>query len=150
MKDYNITYRENYQIRWLQYLFIGLGCLHLTIFIIDWWNNDANWMSYLILVAAIGEILVGIFRYEQYFFPYPELTLNDEGMVVKENNNERLIPWSQVQEITIDNKYISIVRDDNRQENINIQYLNYGDIQDAKKKLKQFTKSHDVAYHSVY
>lgn len=149
MDDFTITYRENDQIKWLQYMLIGLGCIHLAIFGFDWWKEEANWISYLILIAAIGEILVGLFRYEEYFFPYPELTLTNDGLIVKENKNEWLIAWNRVQEITIDNKYITIVQDGGN-EKINIQYLNYGDIQTAKKKLKQFTESRNVSYRSVY
>lgn len=149
MEDYKITYRKNNQIKLLQYLFIALGCLHLTIFAIDFLRAEANWLSYLILVAAVAEILVGIFRYEQYFFPYPELTLTGQGLIVNKNKNERFIAWQQIQEIAIDNKHITVAKE-NGEEEINIQYLNYGDIQTAKKKIKQFTKAQDIPYHSVY
>ena len=137
-------------MKWFQYFLILLGAIHLLTFLLDYWDNDLNFISYAILVIAIGEILIGLFRYEQYFFPYPELTFSDDGVEITQDKQQQMISWNNIQGITIGNSKITFLLTDESKQDIDIAYLNYGDIQTAKKEIKKRCENREITYRSVY
>lgn len=150
MDDFTITYRGEVSMRWFQYLIIALGIIHFVTFGLDYWNNNLNVISYAFLTIAIVEVLIGLFRYEQYFFPYPELTFLDNQVEISQQKQQEIINWDDIQGITIGNSTISFNLNDGDKRDISIAYLNYGDIQTAKKKIKQCSETRDISYRSVY
>ncbi len=150
MDDFTITYRGDVSMRWFQYLIITLGIIHLATFGLDYWDNDLNFISYAFLIIGIGEILVGLFRYEQYFFPYPELTFSENGVEITQDKQQQIINWNHIQGITIGNSTITFALTDGIERDIDIQYLNYGNIKTAKKEIKQRCEKREITYRSVY
>ncbi|NGP89429.1 hypothetical protein [Fodinibius halophilus] len=149
MDDFTITYRDNQSLTWLRYLVISLGVLHLSTVGIHYWQYDIDWTSYIYLFTGAIEIFIGLFRFEQYFFPYPELTFSDKEIIIEEGKEKEKLPWDIIKEITIDSTSIIVVLADDQKE-INIQYLNYGDIQNAKQEIKQRAEKNGIAYNSVF
>ena len=137
-------------MKWFQYLLTLLGIVHLLTFLLDYWDNDLNFISYAFLAIAIGEIFIGLFRYEQFFFPYPELTFSDGHVEIVKNKEQQSFNWNQIQSIIIGNSSITFSLTDGTEHDIDIAYLNYGDIQTAKKEIKQRCETRDITYRSMY
>ena len=137
-------------MRWLQTFLILLGAIQLLSFGIHLISDSLNWFNYIELFAGFAAILVGIYRYEEYFFPYPELSLTDEGIAVSHNGREHHYSWELIEEISIDNRNITLELTNSESKEFNIQYLNYGDIQTAKKQLRERCESRDIPFQSTY
>lgn len=150
MDDYNITYKTGSSTRWLQLFLILLGCLQLLSFGIALITDEINWFNFLELFVGFGAIVVGLYRYEEYFFPYPELTLTKHGIEVSHKGREHNYSWELIKQIGIDNRNITLTLKNGQIKDFNIQYLNYGHIQTAKEQLRKRCESRDIPFQSTY
>jgi len=150
MDDYKITYKAGSSTRWAQIFLILIGCLQLLSFGIALITDEINWFNFIELFAGFAAILVGMYRYEEYFFPYPEITLSDTGIAVSDKGREHNYSWDLIKQIDIDNRNITLTLKNRQIKDFNIQYLNYGDIQTAKKQLRKRCESRDILFQSTY
>ncbi|MDZ7683297.1 MAG: hypothetical protein U5J63_16715 [Fodinibius sp.] len=150
MVDYKITYKDGHSTRWVQFLLIMLGILQLISFIVALITDEVNWFNFLELLAGFAAISVGLYRYEEYFFPYPELTLTDHGIEVSHQGREHQFSWDLIHGISIDSNTITLELTNGKSKEFDIQYLNYGDIQAAKQEIKQRCEAREISYQSVY
>ena len=150
MNDYKITYKTGSSTRWVQIFLILIGCLQLLSFVIALVTDEINWFNFIELFLGFAAIVVGLYRYEEYFFPYPELNFTEHGIEVSHQGREHHFSWDLIQQISIDSSNITLDLTNGTSKEFNIQYLHYGDIQAAKQEIKQRCETHEIGYQSVY
>ncbi len=150
MDNYKITYKSGSSILWLRFFLLLLGGIQFLSFGISLINDHTNWFNYFELLTGFVAVIVAIYRYEEYFFPYPEITLSDDGIAVSHKGREHNYSWELIKQIGIDNRNITLTLKNGQIKDFNIQYLNYGDIQTAKEQLRKRCESRDILFQSTY
>lgn len=82
--------------------------------------------------------------------PIPEITIKAEGIELNSQKKSQLFKWSQIKELKISNNTITLHLENDDQEELDVWYLEYTDLQTVKSKLKVATKEKNVVYHSKY
>ena len=82
--------------------------------------------------------------------PFPEITIKAEGIELTSPKKSRLFKWSQIKELKISNNTITLHLENDDQEELDVWYLEYADVQTVKSKLKAATREKNVVYHSKY
>ncbi|MCW9707516.1 hypothetical protein [Fodinibius salsisoli] len=135
--------------RWLRYLGIILAIVYFWL-TIDSYQQD-GWVFTTILNGLTGVIWLGI-TYSYFRIPVfgSKIGISSDGITFKEQGEPQSIGWKQLQRINMTNNSIFLSLENNPDKELNISYLEYKQLQEAKKRIQSFSTNHQIEFSSKY
>jgi hypothetical protein len=150
MNEFKLTYdSQKKKLKWLRFFLILLGLTQLAMFAMNYWEDDVDLLSFLILAFGIASLAVGIFWSQRSLFPFPEIELSGEGVQIG-NAKPKILEWEQIERVVLNYRTINFHLRDNNTMEVKIFYLKHSEMQSFKECLRQFAQAKKVEYHSVF
>lgn len=150
--QYTIAPSNRYTyFQWILYLGILLVVAYLYLAYDIY--KDAGWTTEAIINLFIAVVYsVAIYINLNTDSPYDEVSFSEKGITISgdKKQGQEDIEWTNLQKISITNNALFLDFTDARQEELNIAYLKYNQLQEAKRKVKSFCEQHQISFSSKY
>lgn len=136
-------------MRWLGYLGLILAGLYgyLTF---DSYQESA-WSFETIVNAFCTIAWIGItYTNINNALGVEEITLSRDNVTFVENKEQKSIRWDEITSINMTNNALFLNLCDEIQKELNIGYLGYKQLQEAKKQMRLFSEKYQIDFSSKY
>lgn len=148
--EYTIAPSGRYRYyQWILYLgvILVLAYLYLTYII----YQDEGWSSKAIINLLIAVIYAAVIYFNRTAGPpYDEISFSEEGITILGDKKSEIIEWSALYKLSITNNSLFLDFKDDRQKELNISYLKYNQLQEAKEKVRSFCEQQQLSFSSKY
>ena len=151
MKSFKISSAQNLKyLRWLIWFGLCISPVYLYIAYDTYLHEDFSWSFFINLFLALMWIGIGISYYFGYGYQTGDIIISDKSIRYENKTEQTDVAWTDLSEVKMTNNALFLNLQDNSQKELNIAYLEYKELQAAKKKVHQFCDAKNVSFSSQY
>lgn len=150
MDSYTITPPSRLKyLRWLGYLGIILAAAYVYLAIESYQENGWGFVTIVNVICVVAWLAI-TYTNVNSAIAVEEVILSPDEITFIKNNKKKLISWDKIASVNMTNNALFLTLDNQRQEELNIGYLEYKQLQKAKKKLHAFCDEKEIPFSTKY